>query len=152
MAGSNPTRITELDAELLRLRRRAARQKRAIATRPDAWQRWSSTMEEVGRHIEQMFASPAPDVSSLAAKFYAILWQIETNESLLDRGDLRRLRRFGRDLRLVARGPEGGFSPRIQHSLAVLSVIPATSQLPLDCGGTASMCCGHRPATPGPCR
>ena len=38
MAGSNPTRITELDAELLRLRRRAARQKQAIATRPDAWQ------------------------------------------------------------------------------------------------------------------
>ena len=102
MAGSNPTRITELDAELLRLRRRAARQKQAIATRPDAWQHWSRTIGEIAALIEQMVASPAPDVSSLAAKFDAILWQIEINESLLDRGDLRRLRRFGRDLRLIA--------------------------------------------------
>jgi hypothetical protein len=43
-----------------------------------------------------MAASPAPHVSSLAAKFNAILWQIEINQGLLDRGDLRRLRRFGR--------------------------------------------------------
>ena len=102
MAGSTQTRMTELDAELSRLRRRAAKQKRAIGTHPDAWQTWSSTMDEIATLIDQMVASPAPDVSSLAAKFDAILWQIEINESLLDQGDLRRLRRFGRDLRLVA--------------------------------------------------
>jgi hypothetical protein len=101
MAGSTQTRMTELAGELSRLRRRAAWQKRGIATRPDAWRRWSSTMEEIATLIDRMVASPAPDASSLAAKFDAILWQIETNESLLDRGDLRRLRRFRRDLRLV---------------------------------------------------
>ncbi len=102
MAGNTHTRMAELDAELSQLRRRAARQKRDFGTRPDSWQRWSRTMEEITTLTERMAASPAPDVSSLAAKFDAILWQIETNESLLDRGDLRRLRRFGRDLRLVA--------------------------------------------------
>ena len=75
-----------------------------MGTRPDAWQTWSSTMDEIATLIEQMAASPAPDASSLAVKFDAILWQIEINESLLDRGDLRRLRRFGRDLRLVVSG------------------------------------------------
>jgi hypothetical protein len=102
MASGDQTGITELDAELSRLLRRAARQKRAIATGHDAWQRWSSTMEEIAKHTEKMAASPAPDISSLAAKYDAILWQIEINGSLLDRGDRRRLRRFRRDLKLVA--------------------------------------------------
>jgi hypothetical protein len=31
------------------------------------------------------------------------LWLIEVNESVLDSGDLRRLRRFGRELDLLAR-------------------------------------------------
>jgi hypothetical protein len=105
MAGNTQTRMTELEAELSRLRRRAARQRRAIGTRPDAWQTWSSTMDEIATLIDRMVASRALDAPSLAAKFDAILWQIETNESLLDRGDLRRLRRFRRDLRLVAGRP-----------------------------------------------
>ena len=62
----------------------------------------SRAIGEIAALIEQMVVAPAPDVSSLAAKFNAILWQIEINESLLDQGDLRRLKRFGRDLRLVA--------------------------------------------------
>jgi hypothetical protein len=104
MASGDQTRMTQLDAELSRLRRRAARQKRAIGTHPEAWQTWSSTMEQIATLIDRMVASPALDASSVAAKFDAILWQIEINEGLLDRGDLRRLRRFGRDLRLVASG------------------------------------------------
>ena len=47
--------------------------------------------------------APAPDLASLAAKFRAILWLIEVNGSLLDQSDLARLRRFGRELSLLAR-------------------------------------------------
>jgi hypothetical protein len=91
-----------LTEELARLRRRAARQKRNIASSPEAWQKWSATMDEIAGLTQRLVASPAPDLESLAVKFSAILWLIEINESLLDSGDLRRLRRFGRDLSVLA--------------------------------------------------
>jgi hypothetical protein len=96
------SRSSQLDAELSRLRRRAARQKLMQDRSSAAWQDWSGTMNDIADVIDQMVASPARDITSLAAKFDAILWQIDVNDSLLDHGDLRRLKRFGRDLRLVA--------------------------------------------------
>jgi hypothetical protein len=59
-------------------------------------------MDDIADLTQPLVASPAPDTASLAAKFRAILWLIEVNESLLDTGDLRRLRRFGRELDLLA--------------------------------------------------
>ena len=61
-------------------------------------------MDEVAGLTQRLVASPAPDLERLAAKFSAILWLIEVNDSLLDGGDLRRLRRFGRDLSVLAGG------------------------------------------------
>ena len=90
--------ISSLARELARLRRRAARQKRNIDVSPDAWQNWSATMEEIAVLTQRLVVRPADNLDDLAAKFNAILWLIEVNESLLDAGDLRRLRRFGRDL------------------------------------------------------
>lgn len=94
--------VGALERELSRLRRRAARQKHNIKSKPEAWQRWSATMDEIAGLTQRLVASPAPDLERLAAKFRAILWLIEVNESLLDSGDLRRLRRFGRDLSALA--------------------------------------------------
>ena len=94
--------ISELDAELSRLRRRAARLKPKIGTGPAAWQKWSDTMDEIASVIEMMVGSPAPHIADLALQFRAILWQIETDQSLLDRGDARRLRRFRRNLDRLA--------------------------------------------------
>ena len=87
-----------LAQELARLRRRATRQKRKISAGSDAWQKWSATMDEIAILAQRLAAGPANDLESLATKFEAILWLIEVNESLLDRSDLRRLRRFGQDL------------------------------------------------------
>lgn len=87
-----------LAQELARLRRRAARQKRNIRSGSDAWQRWSATMDEIAALTQRLVTRPADDLQSLQVKFDAILWLIEANQSLLDRGDLRRLRRFGREL------------------------------------------------------
>ena len=91
-----------LERELSRLRRRAVRQKRTIKTSPEAWQKWSATMDEIASLTQRLVASPTPDLEGLAAKFSAILWLIEINNSPLDSGDLRRLRRFGRDLFALA--------------------------------------------------
>jgi hypothetical protein len=94
--------IGALSQDLARLRRRAARQKREIQSSPAAWQRWSTTMDEIADLTQRLVASPALNTASLAAQFRAILWLIEVNESLLDTGDLRRLRRFGRGLGRLA--------------------------------------------------
>ena len=96
--------VSALERELSRLRRRAARQKRTLKSNPEAWQKWSATMDEIAGLTQRLVASPAPDLESVAAKFSAILWLIEINESLLDGADLRRLRGFGRDLSVIARG------------------------------------------------
>jgi hypothetical protein len=49
------------------MQRRAARQKCSIETSQDAWQRWSSTMEEeIAALTERLVASPAPDTDGLA--------------------------------------------------------------------------------------
>ncbi|MBL8599947.1 MAG: hypothetical protein JNL14_19595 [Devosia sp.] len=95
-----------LTQELARLRRRAARQKRKISSGPDAWHAWSATMDEIAILTQGLVARPANNLESLAAKFKAILWLIEINESLLDSGDLKRLRRFGRDLSVLTGGHE----------------------------------------------
>lgn len=94
--------IGALSQDLARLRRRAARQKREIQSSSTGWQRWSTTMDEIAGLTQQLIASPAPDVARLADKFRAILWLIEVNDSLLDTGDLRQLRRFGGELDLLA--------------------------------------------------
>jgi hypothetical protein len=103
MIRGSETQIGEMSRDLSRLRRRAARQKRSIEISADGWQQWSATMDEIISLTQRLVASPAPDIASLADKFRAILWLIEVNESLLDSGDLRRLRRFGRELSLSAR-------------------------------------------------
>jgi hypothetical protein len=61
-------------------------------------------MEEIASLTVLLVARPADDLENLTAKFKAILWLIEINESLLDSGDLKRLRRFGRDLCVLAGG------------------------------------------------
>lgn len=63
-------------------------------------------MDEIASLTQRLVARPADDLESLAAKFEAILWLIEINGSLLDSSDLRRLRRFGRDLTSLS-GSEG---------------------------------------------
>ena len=98
--------VGDLKRELTRLRRRAARQKRQIKSHPEAWQQWSATMDEIATLTERLIARPAGDLESLAVKFDVILWLIKVNESLLDRSDLRRLRRFGRDLSSLAAGEQ----------------------------------------------
>lgn len=103
MMRDSGTKIATLSQDLARLRRRAARQKRDIETSPAAWQRWSTTMDEIADLTQRLVAYPASDLQNLAAKFRTILWLIEVNESVLDSGDLRRLRRFGRELDLLAR-------------------------------------------------
>ena len=103
MMRDSQTSISALSRNLARLRRRAARQKLDIQSSPAAWQRWSTTMDEIAGLTRRLVASPAPDTASLVAKFRAIMWLIEVNESLLDSGDLRRLRRFGRELSLLVR-------------------------------------------------
>jgi hypothetical protein len=108
----------DLAQELGRLRRRATRQKRNIKASPDAWQDWSATMEEIAVLTQQLVVRPADDLDDLAAKFSAILWLIEVNESLLDSGDLRRLRRFGRDLSVLAGGSHEHRRAGIRQSLA----------------------------------
>jgi hypothetical protein len=59
-------------------------------------------MDEIASVTQRLVARPTDNLDSLAAKFNAILWLIEVNASLLDSGDLRRLRRFGRDLSAFA--------------------------------------------------
>ncbi len=59
-------------------------------------------MDEIANLTQRLVASPTPDPADLATKFRSIMWLIEVNGSLLDTGDLRRLRRFGRELSLLA--------------------------------------------------
>ena len=66
--------------------------------------KWSVAMDEIASLTQQLVGSPVDNLENLVAKFDAILWLIEVNESLLDSGDLRRLRRFARDLSVLAGG------------------------------------------------
>ena len=116
MRRNSETDIGALVDELSRLRRRAARQKRTSKSDSEAWRTWSATMDEIVRTSERVIAHPASDPRSLAAKFSAIVWLIEVNDSLLDRGDLRRLRRFGRTLYPLGRGSQATPSPSESRS------------------------------------
>jgi hypothetical protein len=92
----------DLAQELARLRRRAGRQKLRLNRGQGAHLDWSGTMDEIAGLTQRLVTGPADDLDNLALKFKSVLWLIEVNESLLDDGDLRRLRRFGRDLARLA--------------------------------------------------
>lgn len=108
--------ISALLDELSRLRRRAAHQRRKINSNAEAWSIWSATMDEIARATDRIISHPASDPESLAARFYAILWLIEVNQSLLDTSDLRRLRRFGRNLYRLRGGSQATPSPSESRS------------------------------------
>ena len=102
MGQDGGTGVGALDAKLSRLQRRAARQRRKIAASKEAWQAWSATMDEVADLTQRLVTFPTLDLGALATKFSAILWLIEANGSVLDSADLRRLRRFRRELTLIS--------------------------------------------------
>jgi hypothetical protein len=100
-AGDNAA-LLALNDQFLRTKRRAARQKRRIGSDQQAWQRWSTTVDEAAQIVSRLASTPATSIEDLAIKFGAILWSIETNDSLLDSGDGRRLRAFGREFLRLA--------------------------------------------------
>ena len=102
MGRSSKASLHELDGELARVRRRAARQKRNITSGSAAWQLWSTTMDDATIILAQLTTAKVVTVQDLAIKFSAILWAIEANERSLDTSDLRRLRAFQRELRQLA--------------------------------------------------
>ena len=96
--------VTTLGEEFDRLRRRAARQKRLASGGSLGWQRWSSTIDAGLRVATNLTRLPAQNIDQLVTVFDAVLWAIDTNESLLDMADRRLLRRFGRELRRLRDG------------------------------------------------
>ncbi len=81
------THLVVLVAELRRLTRRADRQRRQIEQGTEAWQRWSSTIDEELGVVTSMERAPVDIVTGLATKFRAILWRFRTDEDdILDDG------------------------------------------------------------------
>lgn len=81
------TDLGMLDAELRRLTRRADRQRRQIEQGTEAWQRWSSTIDEGLGVVTSIERAPVDNLVGLATKFRAILWRIRTDEGvILDEG------------------------------------------------------------------
>jgi len=64
--------LLELDAELRRLTRRADRQQRRMRQSADAWQLWSSTIDDGLDIVGRIDDASALDVDALAIKFRAI--------------------------------------------------------------------------------
>jgi len=70
--------LLQLDAELRRLTRRADRQQRRVKQSADAWQLWSSTIDEGLDIVSRIDGAHALDLDALAVKFRAILWRIQS--------------------------------------------------------------------------
>jgi len=88
----NDHQLTELDAQLGRLRRRAARQRRKwqglrdigddAATTASAT--WSQTVEDAFAIATEIAQQPAHDLDGLNVKFSAIWWWLVLDDSILD--------------------------------------------------------------------
>ena len=53
--------------------------------------------------MSRISATPTADIGGVAIKLGAILWAIEINDSLVDTGDLRRVKALDREIRRLAR-------------------------------------------------
>jgi len=88
----NDHRLTELDAQLVRLRRRAARQRRRWHGLRDigddaaktAAAAWSQTIEDALEIATKIAQQPAHDLDGLNVKFSAIWWWLVLDDSILD--------------------------------------------------------------------
>ena len=106
----NDQQLTELDAQLVRLRRRAAWQRRKWQSLRDsgddaattAAAAWSQTIEDALEIATEMAQQPAHDLDGLNVKFRAIWWWLVLDDSILDASAKRWLRAFSKSLGQVA--------------------------------------------------
>jgi hypothetical protein len=106
----NDQQLIELDAQLVRLRRRAARQRRQwqglrdigddAATTTAAT--WSQTIEDAFAIATEIAQQPAHDLDGLNVKFSAIWWWLALDDAILDASAKRWLRAFGKSLARAA--------------------------------------------------
>lgn len=96
--------LTTLDTGLRRVARRADRQRRGMQQTPEAWQRWSATIDEGDALAARIETAPVDDLAGLAVKFRAVLWRIRTDEGIImDEVLGRALQWFGRDVARLLR-------------------------------------------------
>ena len=97
--GTSEADLVLLDAELRRLTRRADLRRRRMKQSTQAWQLWSSTIDEGLDIVRRIDDARAGDLAGLATKFRAILWRIRVDEDvIMDEAVRRALHRFGRQL------------------------------------------------------
>ncbi|MEO8758846.1 MAG: hypothetical protein ABI398_13980 [Devosia sp.] len=91
--------LAALHAQLVRLDRRAQRQRRA----PNAdWQSWSTTFDEALSLVDRIAKMPADGLDGLAIKIEAVVWFLDSTDAVLDVKGLRQLRGLAREARLMA--------------------------------------------------
>lgn len=110
---NNDSSLPALARDLDRSRRRARRlwmKYQATGGQPqpaasaDTYQAWSDTVDEALEIAEAMSRQQARNLAEVAMQFEAAWWWIVEDDSVLDAGMRRWLRRFRRSLRRLAAG------------------------------------------------
>ena len=94
--------LSELGAQLHRVRRRAARLRRKIDSDAGAWQRWSAAIAYALHLVSQISHAPARDVRGVSIKLDAVIWLLVHDGAILDSGAQRRRQALGREVRALA--------------------------------------------------
>ena len=94
--------LVALGEQLHGAQRRVARLKRKAGSDAQAWQRWSTAIEDTLSLVSRIGRTPADDLHEVSVKLDAIIWLLTHDDGLLDAGAERQLRALGREVRVLA--------------------------------------------------
>ena len=96
------TNLPDLDRQLGRLRRRAARLHRGVEKDTARWPEWSNTLEDAFGLVDQMTSIPAQGLDDIAIKIGAVVWFPHETDAVLDARGMRQLRALALEARRLA--------------------------------------------------
>lgn len=96
--------LLALGEQLHRAHRQLARLRRSAGENAQAWQRWSTAIEDTLNLVSRISRTRAHSLRGVSIKLDALIWLLVHDDGLLDAGAERKLRALGREVRALAEG------------------------------------------------
>ena len=87
--------------QLRHAQQRGGRLRRRIDSDANAWQQWSTTIDETLTLVGQISRTPASNLYGVSVKLDALIWLLTHDDAILDAGAQRRLSALGREVRAL---------------------------------------------------
>lgn len=93
--------LLALGEQLHGARRQVERLKRRAGDNAQAWQQWSTAIEDMLSLVSRIGQTPPRNLRGVSVKLEAVIWLLTHDDAIVDAGAERQLRALGREVRAL---------------------------------------------------